>query len=76
MHLNVHGSVVYNSQWASLVAQTVASTCNVGDLGLIPGLGRSSREGNGNWEIPWTELADYSSWGHKALDMTERLYSL
>ena len=23
------------------------STCNVGDLGLIPGLGRSSREGNG-----------------------------
>ena len=24
------------------------STCNVGDLGLIPGLGRSSREGNGN----------------------------
>ena len=24
-----------------------ASTCNVGDLGLIPGLGRSSREGKG-----------------------------
>ena len=23
------------------------STCNVGDLGLIPGLGRSSGEGNG-----------------------------
>ena len=23
------------------------STCNVGDLGLIPGLGRSPREGNG-----------------------------
>jgi len=23
------------------------SACNVGDLGLIPGLGRSSREGNG-----------------------------
>ena len=23
------------------------STCHVGDLGLIPGLGRSSREGNG-----------------------------
>ena len=22
--------------------------CNMGDLGLIPGLGRSSREGNGN----------------------------
>ena len=24
------------------------STCNVGDLGLIPGLGRTSGEGNGN----------------------------
>jgi len=34
---------------------------NVGDPGLIPGLGRSSGEGNGNplstlaWKIPWTE---------------------
>ena len=33
---------------------------NVGDVGSIPGLGRSSREGNGihssllAWEIPWT----------------------
>ena len=25
-----------------------ASACNVGDLGSIPGLGRSSGEGNGN----------------------------
>jgi len=24
------------------------STCNAGDLGLIPGLGRSPGEGNGN----------------------------
>ena len=24
------------------------SACNVGDLGLIPGSGRSSEEGNGN----------------------------
>ena len=24
------------------------SACNAGDLGLIPGLGRSSGEGNGN----------------------------
>ena len=31
--------------WASLVAQE--STCNVGDLGSIPGLGRSPGEGNG-----------------------------
>ena len=37
------------------------STCNVGDLGLIPGLGRSPGEGKGytlqysGWRIPWTE---------------------
>ena len=37
------------------------STCNVGDLGSIPGLGRSPGEGNGNhssilaWRIPWTK---------------------
>ena len=28
-----------------LVAQMVASNCNAGDLGLIPGLGRFPREG-------------------------------
>ena len=42
-----------------------ASACNAGDPGLIPGLGKSPGEGNGNplqhclgilaWEIPWTE---------------------
>ena len=37
------------------------SACNAGDLGLIPGLGRSPGEGNGYplsilaWRIPWTE---------------------
>ena len=33
---------------ASLVAQRVVSACNVGDLGLIPGSGRSPGEGNDN----------------------------
>ena len=38
-----------------------ASAYNSGYLGLIPGLGRSPGEGNGNllctlaWKIPWTE---------------------
>ena len=36
--------IQYRDEGASLVAQTV----NAGDLGLIPGLGRSSGEGNGN----------------------------
>ena len=37
------------------------SAYNAGDLGSIPGLGRSPEEGNGNllqylaWEISWTE---------------------
>ena len=37
------------------------STCSAGDLGLIPGLGRSPGKGNGNllqyfaWEILWTK---------------------
>ena len=33
---------------ASLGIQTVESACNVGDLGLIPGLGRSPGGGHGN----------------------------
>ena len=37
---------VLNDSKASLVAQ-LESTCNAGDLGLIPGLGRSPGEGNG-----------------------------
>ena len=37
------------------------TACNAGDMGLIPGSGRSPGEGNGNplqykyWEVPWTE---------------------
>ena len=40
------------------------SACNAGDLGSIPGLGRSPGEGHGNplqyscWKIPWTEVPD------------------
>ena len=57
------------------------STCNVGDLGLIPGSGRSSGEGNGNplqdscLENPHglRSLAGYSPWGCKESDMTELL---
>ena len=38
---------IYIRIWASLVAQK-ASACNSGDLGSIPGSGRSPGEGNGN----------------------------
>ena len=57
------------------------SACSVGDLGSIPGLGRSPGAGHGNTlqysclENPHGQrnLAGYSSWGHKELDTTERL---
>ena len=57
------------------------STCNVGNLGLIPRSGRSP------WRRKWQptpvflpgeshgqrSLAGYSPWGHKELGTTERL---
>ena len=54
------------------------STCNVGDLGLIPGLGRSLEEGKG-YPLPtpvfWPGVFHglYSPWGCKELDTTEQL---
>ena len=52
------------------------SSCNAGDAGLIPGLGRSPEKEMAThssilaWEIPWTEeLAGYSPWGLKESDM-------
>ena len=55
------------------------STCNVGDLGLIPALGKSPGGEHGNpFEYSCLEnphgqrsLAGYSPWGCKELDMTE-----
>ena len=54
------------------------SACNVGDMGSIPGLGRSPGEGHGThssilvWRIPPTEESG-SPWGHKEVDTTGRL---
>ena len=57
------------------------SACSAGDLGLIAGWGRFSREGNGyplQLFLPGAShgqrsLAGYSLWGRKELDMTEQL---
>ena len=49
------------------------SACSVGDLGLIPGLGRSPGEGKG-YPLQCSGLEnsmDYSPWGRKELDATE-----
>ena len=57
------------------------SACNTGDLGLIPGLGRSPGKGHGNplqysfLENPHGQrsLVGYNPWGCQESDMTERL---
>ena len=57
------------------------SPCNAGDVGSIPGLGRSPSRGHGNplqyscLENPHGQrsLASHRPWGHKQLDVTEQL---
>ena len=52
-----------NNYYESFQGGSVAKNppANAGDMGLIPELGRSLGEGNGNplqyldWRIPWTE---------------------
>ena len=50
------------------------SACNAGDLGLIPGLGRSPGEGKG-YPLQYSGLENSmdSPWGRKESDMTEQL---
>ena len=52
------------------------SSCKVGDLGSIPGLGRSPGEGKG-YPLQYSGLENshglYSPWGHKESDRTEKL---
>ena len=50
-----------------------ASACNAGDPGLIPGLGRSPGEGNGNpLQHRRRSLIGYSPWSCKESDTTEQ----
>ena len=48
------------------------SACNAEDLSLIPGLGRYPGEGKG-YPLQYAGLENYSPWGCKELDTTERL---
>ena len=62
------------------VSDSKEFACNAGDLGSIPGSGRSPGEGNGNplqyscLEKPHgpRSLAGYNPWGRKELDTTEQ----
>ena len=51
------------------------SACNVGYLGLIPGLGRSPGEGKGYPSVFWPGEFHglYSPWGREESDMTKQL---
>ena len=76
MHFALESSEIMGSRFSGK-----ESACNVGDLGLITGLGRPSREGIGyplQLFLPGEShgqrsLAGYSPWGRKELDMTEQL---
>ena len=46
------------------------STCNMGDLGLIPGLGRSAGEGKG-YQLQYCGLGNSRPWSNKELDTIE-----
>ena len=58
-------------------SEVKASACNVGDLGSIPGSGRSPGEGNSNPKPGESHgqksLVGYSPQGHKESGTTERL---
>ena len=66
---------------ASQVSKSKESVCNVGDLGSIPGLGRSPGGGHGNpFQYSCRENSmvreawqGYSPWGLKESDTTEQL---
>ena len=56
------------------ISKVKESACNAGDLGSIPGSGRSPREGNGNplqYSCLEKRLVGYCPWCWKELDMTE-----
>ena len=69
--------LVYNRASHICGSEVKTSACSAGDLGSIPGLGRSPGEGNGShssilsWRIPWREE---SPRGRKGSDTTELLH--
>ena len=62
-------SIVYESLAGSAGKE---SACKVGDLGLIPGLGRFPGEGQ-NYPLQYSGLENSWTMGCKELEMTERL---
>ena len=69
-------NVTKTKQWGPRLSYGSAgkeSASNVGDLGSIPGLGRSPGEGK-VYPLQYSGLKNsHSPWGHKESDTTERL---
>ena len=68
----VHVFVQNNFEWQVVSKE---SACHEGDLGLIPGSGRSPGQGNGS-PLQYSCLGnpvDRGAWDHKESDTTERL---
>ena len=72
---------IYLCLWGIKYLLNWEATCQVGDVGSIPGSGRSPGEGNGN-PLQYSSLgnpmdrrclAGYSSWGCKESDTTQWL---
>ena len=63
----------------SVVKNMSANAGDTGNVGFIPGSGRTPRVGNGNplqnscWEIPWTEEPDWLEFllSHKLFLLSE-----
>ena len=66
------------SQVVLVIKNLPVNAGDIRDIGLIPGLGRSPGEGNGNPLVflpgethGQRSLAGYSPWGHTKSDITE-----
>ena len=76
-HLSVDGYLGYFHSFGLPCGSTgKESACNVGDLGLIPGLGRSTGEGKAihssilAWRIPWTKSMGSQRVAHDRVTFT------
>ena len=77
-----HYDILFSLKGFPGVSQVKASAYNAGDLGLIPGLGRSPGERYGNplqYSLPGKShgrrsLVGYSPQGRRELDTTQRLH--
>ena len=86
LHLVIDTKIVEKVSWDGTLgfpcgSVSKESACNAGELGLIPGLGRSPGGGNGN-PLQYSclvnphgqrSLVGYSPWGRRESDTTEQL---